>query len=248
MKCEFSRVTFHDSEQMNFQSNILSPLKHLFYPHVCTGCGSDLLEENNLLCLHCINDLPHTHFAMHANNPVEKIFWGRLSITSAMSEFYFTKGTLIQTLIHQFKYKSNIDVGLYLGAIMGNSFLNSNRFNRIDALIPLPLNAEKEFKRGYNQATILCNGMSTIMGVPVITNNVIRKRYTETQTKKHRVERWENVESSFGINDPSALKNKHILLVDDVVTTGATLEACGTEIVKTEGTKLSIATLAYASK
>jgi ComF family protein len=233
---------------MNLASTILSPLKHLFYPHVCTGCSSDLIDDNNLLCLQCINDLPHTNFAMHTSNPVEKVFWGRLSITSAMSEFYFTKGTLIQTLIHQFKYKSNIDIGLYLGAIMGNSLLKSNRFNRIDALIPLPLNAEKEFKRGYNQATILCNGMSTVMGVPVIKNNVIRNRFTQTQTKKHRTERWENVEGSFAIKDPTVLNNKNILLVDDVVTTGATLEACGAEILKIEGTKLSIATLAYASK
>ena len=233
---------------MNLASTILSPLKHLFYPHVCTGCGSDLIDDNNLLCLQCINDLPHTNFVMHATNPVEKIFWGRLTVMAATSEFYFTKGTLIQTLIHQFKYKSNIDVGLYLGAIMGRSLLNSNRFTTIDALIPLPLNAEKEFKRGYNQATILCNGMAEVMGVPVIKNNVVRNRFTETQTKKHRAERWENVESSFGTNDSAALRNKHILLVDDVVTTGATLEACGTEILKIEGTKLSIATLAYASK
>lgn len=233
---------------MSVKSNILSPLVHLFYPHVCTGCGSDLVEEDNLLCLKCVNDLPHTNFAMHTGNPVEKIFWGRLAITSAMSEFYFTKGTLIQTLIHEFKYNGNLDVGIYLGAMMGSSLLSNNRFTKIDALVPLPLFAEKEFKRGYNQAAILCNGMSEVMNVPVIKNNVVRKRFTETQTKKHRTERWVNVESSFQVSNPPELKNKHILLVDDVVTTGATLEACGAEILKTEGTILSIATLAYASK
>jgi ComF family protein len=234
--------------QLSFASTILSPLKHLFYPHVCTGCGSDLVEDDNLLCLQCINDLPHTNFAMHANNTVEKIFWGRLALTAAMSEFYFTKGTLIQTLIHQFKYKGNIETGLYLGRIMASGLLKSNRFTKIDALIPLPLFAEKEFKRGYNQATILCNGMSEVTKIPVIKNNVVRKRFTETQTKKHRVERWENVEGSFEINNPDEIIGKHLLLVDDVVTTGATLEACGTEILRIEGTKLSIATLAYASK
>ena len=185
---------------------------------------------------------------MHPNNPVEKIFWGRLALLAAMSEFYFTKGTLIQTLIHQFKYKGNIDVGLYLGGIMGYSVLSNNRFTKIDALVPLPLFAEKEFKRGYNQATILCNGMSEVMKVPVIKNNAVRKRFTETQTKKHRAERWKNVEGSFEINNPNEIRYKHLLLVDDVVTTGATLEACGTELLKIEGTKLSIATLAYASK
>ena len=192
--------------------------------------------------------MPHTNFAMHANNPVEKIFWGRLALTAAMSEFYFTKGTLIQTLIHEFKYKSNKNVGLYLGAIMGSSLLSNNRFTKIDALVPLPLFADKEFKRGYNQATILCNGMSEVMDVPVIKNNVVRKRFTETQTKKHRTERWENVEGSFEINNAQEIKGKHILLVDDVVTTGATLDACGAEILKIEETKLSIATLAFATK
>ena len=233
---------------MNFKSSILSPLVHLFYPHVCTGCGSDLVEEDNLLCLHCVNELPHTNFEMHANNPVEKIFWGRLTLTAAMSEFYFAKGTLIQTLIHEFKYKGNKGVGLYLGAMIGSSLVQNNRFTKIDALVPLPLFADKEFKRGFNQATILCNGISELMEVLVITNNVIRKRFTETQTKKHRTERWANVEGSFEINNAQEIKDKHILLVDDVVTTGATLEACGAEILKIEGTTLSIATLAFASK
>jgi ComF family protein len=233
---------------MKLNNNILPPLVHLFYPHVCTGCGSDLVEEDNLLCLKCVTDLPHTNYAMHAGNPVEKIFWGRLAITAAMSEFYFAKGTLIQNLIHEFKYKGNKDVGLYLGAMMGTSLIENNRFTKIDALIPLPLFADKEFKRGFNQAAILCNGISEVTNVPVISNNIVRKRYTETQTKKHRTERWENVESSFEVYNPEQLKGKHILLVDDVVTTGATLEACGAEILEVEGTQLSIATLAFASK
>jgi ComF family protein len=220
----------------------------LFYPHVCTGCGSDVIEDENLLCLKCITGLPHTNFAMHASNAVEKIFWGRLPLTAAMSEFYFAKGTVIQNLIHEFKYKGNKEVGTYLGAMMGSSLLSNDRFHKIDALIPLPLFADKEFKRGYNQATILCNGMSEVMNVPVIKNNVVRKRYTETQTKKHRSERWQNVEGSFEILNSKELKDKNILLVDDVVTTGATLEACGAEILDIEGTKLSFATLAYASK
>ena len=192
--------------------------------------------------------MPHTNFAAHANNPVEKIFWGRLPLTSAMSEFYFAKGTLIQNMVHEFKYRGNKEVGIYLGAMIGISLQNTNRFHKIDALVPLPLYADKEHKRGFNQATILCNGMSEVMEVPVITGNVIRKRFTETQTKKHRTERWENVKSSFEINNIAQLKGKNILLVDDVVTTGATLEACGTEIFTIDNVQLSIATLAYASK
>ncbi len=233
---------------MSFKSVILSPLIHLFYPHICSGCGSDLVNDDNFLCLKCINDLPHTNFATQANNPVEKLFWGRLALAASMSEFYFTKETLIQTLIHEFKYKGNRDLGLYLGTIMGKSLLQNNRFSKIDVLIPLPLFADKEFKRGFNQSTILCNGMAEIMNIPIIKNNVIRKRFTETQTKKHRTERWKNVEGSFEINDTRKIKGKHVLLVDDVITTGATLEACGAEILKIEGTILSIATLAFASK
>ena len=221
---------------------------HLFYPHFCTGCGSDIIEDENLLCLHCINNLPYTNFASHANNPVEKIFWGRFPLTSAMSEFYFAKGTIIQHLIHEFKYKGNKDVGIYLGALMGSSFMSTNRITKIDALIPLPLYADKERKRGFNQAAILCKGMSEIMGIPVITGNIIRKRFTETQTKKHRAQRWENVEGSFKVNNILQLKGKHLLLVDDVVTTGATLEACGREILNINEVQLSVATLAYASK
>lgn len=221
---------------------------HLFYPHVCTGCGSDLIQNGNLICLACLNNLPQTNFAQHANNPIEKIFWGRIPLTAAHCEFYFSKESLIQQLIHQLKYKGNKEIGFYMGELMGKSLLNSNRFNNIDALIPLPLNAAKERKRGYNQAAIICEGMSAVMNVPVVKNNVLRQRYTDTQTKKHRTERWQNVADSFIIKNEATLMGKHLLLVDDVITTGATLEACGEVMLNIEGVKLSIAALAQAPK
>jgi len=233
---------------MNLQSTILSPFVHFFYPHNCIGCGSDIIETENFLCLDCINDLPHTGFALHANNPLEKIFWGRLPITAGMSEFYFSKDSIIQNCIHEFKYRGNKNIGLYLGKIMGKSMLNSNRFANIDFVIPLPLFTEKEFKRGFNQSSILCSGIHEILNIPIITKNVIRTIYTETQTKKGRIQRWENVEKSFSVIDPEILKGKHILLVDDVITTGATIEACGREILKIEGARLSIASLAISKQ
>ena len=233
---------------MPLLKNIFAGALHLFYPHVCTGCGSDLLDDNNLLCLSCIHELPHTHFAPYAGNPVEKYFWGRLPLQAAHSEFYFSKGTLIQQLIHELKYKNNTQIGVYLGRLTGKSLLNSNRFNSIDALIPLPLNAAKEHKRGYNQAAIICNGLSAIMNIPVITGNVVRQHYTDTQTRKHRTERWKNVAGSFMVTNPSAIEGKHLLLVDDVVTTGATLEACGQVMLQQANIRLSIATLAHAEK
>jgi ComF family protein len=220
-----------------------SPLAHLFYPHNCIGCGSDVIDKENFLCLECLSDLPHTNFAMHANNPLEKKFWGRIALTSAMSEFYFSKESIVQNMIHELKYRGNKKAGMYFGNLMGKSLLNSNRFD-VDILIPLPLFERKERLRGYNQSEILCNGISEIINKPVIKNNVIRKVFTETQTKKHRIERWKNVEDIFFVTDPKSLKGKHILLVDDVITTGATLDACGTEILKIKNVKLSIAALA----
>ena len=228
--------------------SILTDTLHLFYPHICKGCGSDLLDESNLLCLHCINDLPHTEEAAHALNHTEKIFSGRLKIEAACSEFYFAKGSLIQHLIHQLKYKNNKEIGFYLGEMMGKTMLESGRFNNIDALIPLPLYPDKERKRGYNQAAIICDGISSVMNIPVEMKNVLRQRFTETQTRKHRTERWENVEGSFVIKNENAAAGKHFLLVDDVITTGATLEACGQAMLKISNAKLSIAALAYASK
>lgn len=228
--------------------NIVSSALHLFYPHVCTGCGSDLLEKDNLLCLECIHNLPHTNFADLPNNPVEKYFWGRIPITAAYTQFYFSKEFLIQHLIHQLKYRGDTNIGFYLGEIMGKTLLESNRFKSIDTLIPLPLYADKEHKRGYNQAAVICNGMSAIMNVPVLNEAVIRQHATETQTRKHRTERWENVKESFKVIKQHELTGKHLLLVDDVVTTGATLEACGNIILQQPNVKLSIATLAYAAK
>ena len=233
---------------MKVGNGIVSPLLHFFYPHNCIGCGSDIITNNNFLCLECINNLPHTGFSLHANNPVEKMFWGRIAISSGTSEFYFSKGSIIQNLIHELKYKGNRKAGMYLGNLMGTSLLKSNRFSNIDMLVPLPLFAKKEIKRGYNQAMVLCEGIAEVVNLPIITKNIIRIVHTETQTKKGRIERWENVEKSFTAKDPSALKGKHILLVDDVITTGATMEACGAEILKADDTKLSIATLAFATR
>ena len=201
-----------------------------------------------MLCLKCINELPHTGFAPFINNPVEKYFLGRIPLAAAHSEFYFSKGSLIQQLIHQLKYKNNPGIGAYLGELMGFSLLKADRFKNIDALIPLPLFAYREQQRGYNQAAIICQGLSAILNIPTLIGNVTRERFTETQTRKHRTERWENVHESFAVKNAGALKNKHLLLVDDVVTTGATLEACGAVILQATNARLSIATLALASK
>lgn len=220
---------------------------HLLFPHVCTGCGNDILNGENVLCMRCIDAMPETNFEIHSGNPVEKTFWGRLPLVGATAQFYFTKESLMQHLMHQFKYKNNKDLGLQLGRMMGEQLYKSGRFE-VDGLIPLPLFPVKERRRGYNQATVLCEGMAKAMNVPVLDKVITRPQHTETQTKKGRIERWRNIEGKFILTDADTIRNKHLLLVDDVVTTGATLESCGNELLQGENVRLSVATLCVASR
>lgn len=229
-------------------SEIKESVLQLFFPHVCSGCGNNILSQETNLCMRCIAAMPETNFEIHPGNPVDKIFIGRLPLLNATAQFYFTKESLMQHLMHQFKYKGNKELGLQLGKIMGDSIKESGRFDQVDALIPLPLFPVKEKRRGYNQATVLCQGMMESMGIPVIDKAIIRPQHTETQTKKGRIERWKNMEGKFVLSNPDLIKNKHLLLVDDVITTGATLEACGSELLKAPGVKLSVATLCMASR
>ncbi|HUR65005.1 MAG TPA: hypothetical protein VMZ03_01540 [Chitinophagaceae bacterium] len=219
---------------------------HLLFPHVCSGCGTDILNENTMLCMRCIDSLPETNFELHWNNPVERIFWGRLPLLAATAQFYYNKESLMQHLMHQFKYKGNKDLGYQLGRIMGEQLKRSGRFD-VDAIVPLPLFPFKERKRGYNQATILSEGIAEVMNIPVLTNVITRPQHTETQTRKGRIERWKNIDGKFVLSDASPVCNRHLLLVDDVVTTGATLESCGIELLKSENTSLSVAAFCIAS-
>lgn len=228
--------------------HVIADAFQLFFPHYCLGCGSDLLSDTNLLCMRCISNLPHTGYESKENNPVENIFRGRVNLRAATSQFYFSKGQLVQSLIHQLKYKGNISAGEWMGTVMGRCLSQSGRFSNIDYLVPLPLYADKEFKRGFNQAEVICRGITQVMEIPILNKHVIRQRPTETQTKKHRAERWENVEGSFAVKNSYVLHGKNILLVDDVITTGATLEACTQCLLKVPGVQVSLATVAIASK
>lgn len=154
----------------------------------------------------------------------------------------------MQTLMHSFKYRGNRELGLYLGQLMGHALQASNRFRFVDALVPLPLFPDKEKARGFNQATLLCEGIASVLEKPVLQQAVVRTTHTESQTKKNRLQRWSNMEGRFEVRNPEAINDKHLLLVDDVLTTGATLEACGTELLKGENTRLSVATLCYSSR
>ena len=217
---------------------------HVFFPHVCTGCGSDVVERLNMLCLRCLAELPGTNFFGQSDNPVEQKFYGRMPVRHGAAAYYFTKDSMLEKLVYQLKYQGNKEIGFYLGKMMGEMLQNSERFQSVDAIIPLPLNKRREKKRGYNQATAIANGINAVWNKPVLDKAVVRKIYTETQTKKDRLSRWENMKNVFSIAKPELLCGKHLLLVDDVITTGASLEACGAEMLKADSVTLSIATLA----
>jgi ComF family protein len=232
---------------MRLFKEIKDSVLHLVFPHICAGCGSEQLGESNTLCMRCMNELPETCFEMHPGNPVEKKFWGRLPLFAASAQFYFTRESLIQQLIHQLKYTGNKEIGLQLGQLMGQSLEHCGRF-RPDALLPLPLFPARERKRGYNQSELLCQGIAEFINVPILKDAVARPHKTETQTRKGRIERWTNIDGKFILHDPASLEGKHILLVDDVITTGATIESCGTEIMKARDVRLSVACLCLAAR
>jgi ComF family protein len=218
---------------------------HLFFPYTCCGCGSDLLTENILFCIHCQSSMPITHFEYHTANPIEKIFWGRVQIHSAAAHLYFTSGSQVQHSLHLLKYKGRKEIGIYFGQQMGESLKQSSRFSDCEIIIPLPLYAAREKKRGYNQAFMIANGISQKLKIPVLNDVVSRIKKTETQTHKSRIQRWKNMESTFEISARLQISGKHVLLVDDVVTTGASLEACAQVLLDCPGVKVSIACLAH---
>lgn len=225
--------------------NYFEDFLHLFFPHNCMGCNTDVLNSEDMLCAECLNGLPATGFLPLADNPIEKMFYGRMPLAHAASCFYFSKNSVMQEIIVQLKYKNNKGAGVYLGRLLGSEILKSKRFDDVDVIIPMPLNDKKLFKRGYNQTSAITQGINTAWNKPVIEDAVERIIFTETQTHKDRIARWQTMEGVFEVTQPSLIENKHILLVDDIVTTGATLEACGNSILKVRGVKLSVATVAY---
>lgn len=168
----------------NIVSSYFNHFAHLFFPHNCEGCGTDILENQSLLCATCFLKLPETGFISKVGNPVENTFYGRIKIAVAGAAFYFTKHSLLQHLIFQLKYRNNKDIAHYLGKLLGRQLSQTNRFDDADVIIPLPLNPRKERKRGYNQAAIIADGIATAWRKPVLKKSIERVIFTETQTQK----------------------------------------------------------------
>ncbi len=216
-----------------------------FFPELCIACGQILNKQEKVLCIHCLVHIPRTGFHKDDENPVAQLFWGRVKIEHAGAFFYFNKGSAYQSLIHKLKYKGRADIGIEMGKVYGAELRNS-LFASSDVIVPVPLHPRKLKTRGYNQSEMIAKGLSVPLGLPVSTQSLLRLESTETQTRKSRFDRFMNVDGKFSLGKQEELEGKHIILVDDVVTTGSTLEACANAIHEIPGVKISILTLAVA--
>ncbi len=229
-------------------SSWIDPVFWLYFPKNCPACGRPLRLFGANICGRCSQNLPETHFFEAPNNPIEKIFYGRLPIQTGAAAWYFHKNSALQALLFQLKYKSNKDVGLFIGKQMGALLAASERFSSIDALVPVPLHPQALSKRGFNQAALICEGIGQVWHKPVLTGAIARTKHTSTQTKQTRSERWDNMENAFTIKDPTSINGKHLLIIDDVITTGATIEACGKTLLTIKDVRVSVAAAAYPLK
>ena len=220
----------------------------LFCPRICAVCGVPLNCHEQHFCLECFADIPLTYFWNMEETAAERVFWGRCRVERVHSLFYYTDNW--RKVVHQIKYGGNTSLGLYLGKMLGRRIKESTCAAGIDYIVPVPLHWRKKVKRGYNQSEIIARGVQEALGdgTVLLPNLLKRKSFTSTQTAKDRMDRWGNVKDAFMPNlrcRPFPLQGSHILLLDDVLTTGATLEACATILVEKLGCRVSIATLAY---
>jgi len=225
---------------------LLDDLISLVYPRICLACGNSLVKSEQVICISCNFHLPKTNFHLERENMVSKLFWGRVNIQNAASYYYFQKGGKIQHLIHQLKYNNRKEVGIYIGKQYGAELKKSQLFGNIDVIIPVPLHKKKLKQRGYNQSEIFAEGLADSLNVKVYKDILFRAVETDSQTRKSKFNRWENVKEIFQLKNTDILKGQHILLADDVVTTGATIEACATTLLEIPGTKVSVVTIACA--
>lgn len=217
----------------------------LFYPRVCCGCDAHLRKNEENLCLLCLHDLPVTYFWDYDVNPVEKLFWGRLPVAAACSYLHFEQDSVTQNLMHRLKYEGRTGIGSELGKSFGIKLKEKHWFQDVDVIVPVPLHITRQVRRGYNQSNYIAEGLAQVFDVPVDEKLLRRIVGSESQTNKSRFERSENVQTIFRA-EKAGVSGKNILLVDDVVTTGATLVSAGAQLMEKGVNKLYIATLAVA--
>lgn len=226
---------------------MLQHILHLLYPNLCLNCNKSLVQTERYLCLICQLNLPETNDHLVKENSVEKTMWGRIPFERAFSFLYFNQKGVTQRLLHELKYRGNEELAVYLGEIYAARIKQTAQNHGIDAIVAVPLHASRLKKRGYNQSFAFAEGIAKGLAIENLSSAVERRKATDTQTKKSRAERWKNVSSIFCVTQANLLQQKHILLVDDVITTGATIESCGQEIIKAVDCTLSIASIAFAA-
>lgn len=232
------------TQSYNFLKQSVEDLLFLFFPEVCSACGRSLVSQEKILCTTCKFQLPRTEFHNWDDNFMMKHFWGRVNLSAAYAFLYFQKESKVQQLLHLLKYKSRPEIGNFLGDLYGTELKSDGAVEHIDFIVPVPLHPTKESARGYNQALKFAEGISEATGIPVRKDFLFRGTVSETQAKKSRFERWKNVKDKFYSIKEEEWRGKNILLVDDVMTTGSTLEACCRGFLDKCETNISVATIA----
>jgi ComF family protein len=220
----------------------------LIYPRNCVACGNSLYRHEEQVCNFCYVHLPKSNFHKSIKNPVDALFYGRAKLRLASSFYLFQKKGSVQKILHAIKYKKNKELAVLVGKWYAEDLKEDPIISKADCIIPVPLHAKKLKIRGYNQSEEFGKGLAQGLSITLDTTSLKRKEFTETQTKKSKYERWENVENVFELNSADALKHKHVVLVDDVITTGATIEACCQLLQQIEGIRISVLSIAFAEK
>lgn len=218
-----------------------------FYPRSCVACGDSLLRNESQICLSCLMHLPETNYHLMENSPLDLLFAGRVPVERVCSMLFYKKGNKVQNILHSLKYRGNKEIGKFLGELYGQQLLKNPFFKSVDCIIPIPLHPEKLKIRGYNQSEWLAKGLSSSMNIPYYTDVIERNEFTETQTRKSRFNRWENVKGVFCLTKPDLIEGKHVIICDDVLTTGATMEAAISKLLDVRNVRISVVTLACAN-
>lgn len=224
-----------------------SRLVDLIAPRACVVCGGRLGIHEFFLCGSCNLQLPRTNYADNAyENDMARLFWGQLPVERCAALFFYQGGSGPSQILYELKYKNHPEIGEFFGRMIAEEWNDTGFFEGIDLIVPVPLAKERQRQRGYNQSLHIARGIGSVTRLPIVTNAVSREQFVESQTQKDRWQRNENVEGCFRLNDGSALKGRHVLLIDDVVTTGATICSCGREMLKAGDVRFSILTIGFA--
>ena len=224
-------------------NDIKESLLGFVFPQVCAACRKRVIN-GECICFECELSLPKTNFHKYLENKVDQRFWGRVDIEYATSLYYFSKSSRVSQILHDLKYRKNKEVGVFLGKLLAKELQNYKEFQNIDCIVPVPISKHKLPQRGYNQCTLLAQGFAEINPMPIEEEVLVREVQNKSQTKLGRWFRWVNVKDAFVLKDKQKLKGKNILVIDDVITTGGTIEAVANELLKIEDAKIYVASIA----